>query len=106
MEIQRGSTMNLKEEVLEAKKQLNELKEKSDLVRILTIEDKKNKRLCWIIALLIILLVASLGYIIYLHNDIGTEVIEETETYDMDAENGINNVIGGDNNGTNEIHQN
>ena len=88
------------------KNEVKILKEQSDLVRILTIEDKKNKRLCWIIALLIILLVASLGYIIYLYNDIGTEVIEETETYDMDAENGINNVIGGDNNGTNEIHQN
>ena len=89
------------------KKQLKEVKEQSDLVRILTIEDKKNKRLCWIIALLIVLLVASLGYIVYLYNDIGTEIItEETETYEMDAENGINNVIGGDNNGTNEIHQN
>ena len=96
----------LKDDIMAVKKQLKEVQEQSDLVRILTIEDKKNKRLCWIIALLIILLVASLGYIIYLHNDIGTEVIEETETYDMDAENGINNVIGGDNNGTNEIHQN
>lgn len=51
--------------------------------------------------------ICSVVYSIKLHNDIGTEVItEETETYDMDAENGINNVIGGDNNGTNEIHQN
>ena len=96
----------LKDDIMAVKKQLKEVKEQSDLVRILTIEDKKNKRLCWIIALLITLLVASLGYIIYLHNDIGTEVITETETYDMDAENGINNVSGGDNNGTNEIHQN
>jgi len=96
----------LRDDLMAVKKEIKELQDKSDLVRILTIEDKKNKRLCWIIALLIILLVASLGYIIYLHNDIGTEVIEEKETYDMDAENGINNVIGGDNNGTNEIHQN
>ena len=96
----------LRDDLMAVKNEVKILKEQSDLVRILTIEDKKNKRLCWIIALLIILLVASLGYIIYLYNDIGTEVIEETETYDMDAENGINNVIGGDNNGTNEIHQN
>lgn len=83
------------------------MKEESDLIRILKMEDKKNKRLCIIIALLIILLVISVSYTIYLHNDIGTETIttEETETYDMDAENGINNVIGGDNNGTNEIHK-
>lgn len=96
----------LRDDLMEVKRELKEVKEQSDLIRILTIEDKKNKRLCWIIALLIVMLVISLGYIIYLHNDIGTEVIEETETYDMDAENGINNVIGGDNNGTNEIHQN
>lgn len=90
---------------MEVKKQLKEVKDNSDLVRILTIEDKKNKRLCWIIALLVILLVASLGYNIYLQNDIGTEVItEETETYDMNAENGNNNYIGGDNNGTIENH--
>lgn len=81
--------------------------EKSDLIRILTIEDKKNKRLCWIIVLLVVLLVTAVGYIIYLHNDIGTEVTTtETKTYEMEAENGVNNVIGGDNNGTNEIHKN
>ena len=84
------------------KKQLKEVQEQSDLVRILTIEDRKNKRLCWIIALLVILLVISLGYIIYLHNDIGTEEI--TETYDMSTENGNNNYVGGDNNGTIENH--
>lgn len=96
----------IRDDLMAIKKELKEVKEKSDLVRILTIEDKKNKRLCLIIALLIILLITSLGYIIYLYNDIGTEVItEEKETYDMDAENGINNVIGGDNNGKNEVHK-
>ena len=87
------------------KKQIKEIKDNSDLIRILNIEDKTNKRLCWIITLLIILLAISVGYIIYLHNDIGTEVItEETETYDMNTENGNNNYVGGDNNGTIENH--
>ena len=84
------------------KKQLKEVKDNSDLIRILDIEDKQNKRLCWIIALLIILLMCAVGYIIYLHNDIGTEEI--TETYDMSTENGNNNYVGGDNNGTIENH--
>lgn len=97
----------MREDIENMKKQVQAVREQSDLIRILAIEDRKNKRLCWLIALLIILLTLSLGYIIYLYNDIGTEVVtEEVETYDMDADNGINNVIGGDNNGTNEIHQN
>ena len=67
----------------------------------------QNKRLFIIWLVTFIAFIGLLGYTIYLQNDIGTEVItEETEAYDMDAENGINNVIGGDNNGTNEIHQN
>ena len=87
----------LKDEVLDMRKEVNELKGQSDLIRILNIEDRKNKRLCWIIALLIILLVVSLGYIIYLHNDIGTEVItEETYEVDQDTENGNNGFINGD----------
>jgi hypothetical protein len=93
----------MKEEILEMKKEVEEIKqekEQSDLIRILMIDDKKNKRLCWIIALLVLLLIISVGYIIYLHNDIGTKVItEETETYDYDADNGNINHIGGDNNG-------
>lgn len=88
---------------MEMKKEAQEVKqeaEQSDLVRILSIEDKKQKRLCCIIALLVILLAGSVGYIIYLKDDIGKEVItEETETYDYDAENGNINHIGGDNNG-------
>lgn len=96
----------LRDDLMSVKKEIKDLQDKSDLVRILTIEDKKNKRLCYLVALLLILLVIALGYIIYLHTDISTEVISETETYDMEADNGINNVIGGDNNGTNEIHQN
>ena len=51
--------MNLKEEVLEMKKEVKEIQEESDLYRILKLEDRKNKRLCWLISLLIILLIVS-----------------------------------------------
>lgn len=89
--------MGIREDFKEVKKEVEEMKEQSDLIRILNIEDRKNRRLCWIIALLIILLVVSLGYIIYLHNDIGTEVItEETYEVDQDTENGNNGFINGD----------
>lgn len=85
------------------KKQLKQVKDDSDLIRIVNVEERQNKRLCMIIVLLIILLAISVVYIIYLHNDIGTEVITE-ETYDMSTENGNNNYVGGDNNGTIENH--
>ena len=66
--------MGLKKEVLDMKKEVEEVKEQSDLHRILKMEDNKNKRLCFIIGLLVILFALSICYIIYLKNDIGTEV--------------------------------
>lgn len=81
-----------KEEIKKMKNQVHELQEQSDLYRILTLEDKKNKRLCGIIALLVVLLVISLGYTIYLTADIGTETTTQEVT--QDNENGNNNFIG------------
>ena len=72
--------MNLKEEVMELEKEVKEIQEESDLYRILKLEDRKNKRLCWLISLLIILLIVSVGYSFYLQNDIGTTIT--TEDYD------------------------
>ena len=80
--------MGLKEEVLELEKEVKEIQEKSDLYRILKLEDKKNKRLCWLIFLLIILLIVSVGYSIYLQNDIGTTIT--TEDYDVKQDSGDN----------------
>ena len=51
--------MGIREEVLEMKKEVQEIQEESDLYRILKLEDRKNKRLCWLISLLIILLIVS-----------------------------------------------
>ena len=69
-----------KEEIDNIRNEVHELQEQSDLYRILTLEDKKNKRLCGIISLLIILLIVSVGYSFYLQNDIGTTIT--TEDYD------------------------
>lgn len=60
--------MGIKEEMLEMKKEVEEIQEESDLYRILKLEDRKNKRLCWLISLLIILLIVSVGYSFYLQN--------------------------------------
>lgn len=72
----------MREDVENLEKKVQKIQEESDLLRILKIEDRKNKRLCWIIALLIILLVVSVGYSLYLHNDIGTTTT--TETYEQE----------------------
>ena len=58
--------MGIKEEMLEMKKEVEEIQEESYLYRILKLEDRKNKRLCWLISLLIILLIVSVGYSFYL----------------------------------------
>lgn len=94
--------MNLKEEVIELEKEVKEIQEESDLYRILKLEDRKNKRLCWLISLLIILLIISVGYSFYLQNDIGTTIT--TEDYDVkqdNGDNGNNNFITGNSNEVN-----
>lgn len=94
--------MNLKEEVMELEKEVKEIQEESDLYRILKLEDRKNKRLCWLISLLIILLIISVGYSFYLQNDIGTTIT--TEDYDVkqdNGDNGNNNFITGNSNEVN-----
>lgn len=94
--------MSLKEEVLELEKEVKEIQEESDLYRILKLEDRKNKRLCWLISLLIILLIGSVGYSFYLQNDIGTTIT--TEDYDVkqdSGDNSNNNFITGNSNEVN-----
>ena len=66
--------MGLQEEMLEMKKEVEAIQGESYLYRILKLEDRKNKRLCWLISLLIILLIVSVGYSFYLQNDIGTSI--------------------------------
>lgn len=94
--------MDLKKEVLDLEKKVKEIQEESDLYRILKLEDRKNKRLCWLISLLIILLIVSVGYSFYLQNDIGTTIT--TEDYDVkqdSGDNSNNNFITGNSNEVN-----
>ena len=94
--------MDFKKEVLDLEKKVKEIQEESDLYRILKLEDRKNKRLCWLISLLIILLIVSVGYSFYLQNDIGTTIT--TEDYDVkqdSGDNSNNNFITGNSNEVN-----
>lgn len=76
-----------KDEINNIRNEVHELQEQSDLCRILTLEDKKNKRLCGIISLLVILLIVSVGYSFYLQNDIVTTITTEDYNKYMNVSN-------------------
>lgn len=75
----------MREEVEELKKELNEVKEQSLAMEILQDYKKANKRL--FIALIVILCMwfATIGYLVYTLNDIGT--IEEVTTQEVETAN-------------------
>lgn len=89
--------MSMKDEVLELKKELKEVKEESFALELLKDFKKQNKRMfiVWIITFLTLIGVTC--YTIYLTNDIG--VIEETIT--QENTDGYNNYIGNDGDITN-----
>ena len=90
--------MGIKEEMLEMKKEVEEIQEESFATQILKDYKKQNKRQFIVILVILIMWFATIGYLIYILNDIGVETTT-TETYDMNTENGNNNFIGGNNNG-------
>lgn len=75
--------MSMKDEVLELKKELEEVKEESFAMELLKDFKVQNKRLfiVWIITFLTLIGVTC--YTIYLLNDIG--VIEETTTFEQEV---------------------
>ena len=95
--------MGLKEEMLEMKKEVEEIQEESFATQILKDYKRQSKRQFIIILVILIMWFATIGYLIYILNDIGVETTttttSTTETYDMNTDNGNNNFVGGDNNG-------
>lgn len=89
----------MREEVNELKKEIQEIKEESFAMSMLKDYKKQNKRQFIIILVILSMWFATIGYLVYLLNDISYEETTTTETYDMSTEDGNNNFIGGDNNG-------
>lgn len=83
--------MGLKDDVLDIKKEFQEVKNQSFAMDLLNDYKKQNRRLFVIIIILIIAFMGLLAYTIYLLNDIGV-VETTTEVEQSDAEN--NNYIG------------
>ena len=87
-----------KEEIDNIRNEVHELQEQSLALELLKDYKKQNKRQFVIILVILGMWFATIGYLVYILNDIGTETTT-TESYDMSTENGNNNFIGGDNNG-------
>ena len=87
-----------KEEIDNIRNEVHELQEQSLALELLKDYKKQNKRQFVIILVILGMWFATIGYLVYILNDIGTETTT-TESYDMSTENGKNNFIGGDNNG-------
>lgn len=87
--------MDLKEEVVNMKKEVKEVKNQSLAREMLEDYKKQNKRLFIIILVILVMWFATGCYLVYILNDVGT--IEETTTaQEVTQENsdGTNNYIG------------
>lgn len=89
--------MKLREEILDMKKEVKEVKEKSLALELLEDYKKANKRQFIIILVILTMWFATIGYLVYILNDIGTT--EEVVT--QENEDGYNNYIGNDGDITN-----
>lgn len=95
--------MGLREDILEMKKQVKDIKEQSLAMEMLRDSKQTNIRVCRVFAIVLIVVLllwtATIGYLIYVLNDIESQETTTEEIIDMDAE-GNNNYVGGDNSGT------
>lgn len=87
-----------KEEIEDIKHQVEEIQEESLALELIKDYKKQSKRQFIIILVILGMWFATIGYLVYVLNDIGVETTT-TETYDMNTENSNNNFIGGNNNG-------
>lgn len=73
---------------------LERIEKNSYALDILKDYKEDSKRLFVILIIILCMWFATLGYLVYILNDVGT--IEETTTVSQDNENGHNNYIGND----------
>ena len=95
--------MDIRDEVLEMKKEVKDIQEHSFEMELLKDQKKQNKRQFIIILVILGMWFATNGYLVYILNDIGTTTEETTtqEITDFDTING-NIVNKGDINGENK----
>lgn len=95
--------MGLKEEIEDMKNEVRAVKEQSFAMDLLKDYKKQNKRLFAIILVILSMWFITIGYLVYILNDIETEEITTTETTTQEIEDvdSIDNsyIINGDNYG-------
>lgn len=79
--------MNIKEEVIDMKNELEQVKSESFALELLKDQRKQNKRLFIMWLITFVMFLALLGYTIFLLNDIG--VIEDSSSIDIQ---GVENI--------------
>lgn len=85
--------MGLKEQISEVKEEVKKVKEQSFAMDLLKDYKNQNKRQFIVILVILSMWFATIGYLVYVLNDIG--VIEETTQEVMqENESGNNNFIG------------
>ena len=83
--------MGIREEVLEMKKEVKEMQEESLAMSLLKDYKKQNKRQYIIILVILGMWFATIGYLVYILNDIGTETTTTEELIDIDDVDNIEN---------------
>lgn len=85
--------MGIKEDVLEMKKELSDVKEQSFAMELLSDYRKQNKRQFIVILVILTMWFCTIGYLVYVLNDIGVEETTTQEVSDVETINGsvVNN---------------
>lgn len=78
------------------KKEVKEVKEQSLAMELLNDYKKANKRQFIIIIVILTMWFCTIGYLVYVLNDIGTIETTTTQEVQQENENGNNNFIGND----------
>ena len=76
--------MNLREDIKDMKKEIEDVKNQSFTLEILHDYKTQNKRQFIVILVILGMWFATIGYLIYVLNDIGVETTTTTETVDID----------------------
>ena len=83
--------MGIREEVLEMKKEVKEMQEESLAMSLLKDYKIQNKRQFIVILVILGMWFATIGYLIYILNDIGVETTTTEELIDIDDVDNIEN---------------
>jgi hypothetical protein len=73
--------MGIREEMLEMKKEVEEIQEESFAIQILKDYKKQSKRQFIVILVILGMWFATIGYLVYILNDIGTETTSNKSIY-------------------------